>query len=695
MHQSKSLLAALCGLVSLLVPGTANAQCIADSFEPNDSCAQAAELLPGNYPGMTINGYSAAGGLKEDFYEITVGVGQELHLDIDWDINQGLLQLWLYDDGVCTTGFVSVDTQSSDGDAGVYYNNVTAAPVVLVCKVRSPNPSTVCVDYDMNLSIGTNPCNSTPDDAYEDNDICTAPSVITAGSHTGFAVFGAGHLNGEDKDYYVYQGLAPGEIITIDVAYTQAQGDVGLGLLDAQCGTYETYSNYQAGNETISYTNFGVTPEDVHFEVVGYDSAYDCGSYDVTITTMPDPCNAVPDDGFSPNHGCGSAATLVSGTYTGLQVFYQYADYYAVTVQPNQRLDVDALFSHNAGNIDLKLYDAFCVNTIDTSTSWTDDEVVSVTNASGSPVTYFLEVALPYDIPNCNGYDLVIDVYDNPCLTGGDDIYYPNFSCGSGVDLAPGLHPNLFTSKYIKDYFDIAVAPGATLNVTIDCVASAGNVVGYLYDPIIGQCDQSSHVASATTTSNSKTLTFTNSEAVARTYELELFIRSWDANECNTYSLLISGALGQAATPFCLGDGTDGFCPCGNLATVGSGEGCLNSQSHGAVLTALGSNVVAADDMSFAITQGRPNQPSMLIQGSAQILVPFKDGILCMGNPTERLEVVFLDAAGEGTSTVSIVTEGGITAGTTRYYQQWYRDPQLSPCGTGSNFTQGLQVQWL
>jgi hypothetical protein len=271
MRQIKFLIAALCGVTALT--GTANAQCIADSFEPNDTCATAVELLPGNYPGMTINGYSAVGGLKEDFYEITVAPGEEMFFDIDWSFSQGLLQLWLYDDGICTTGFVDVDTQSSDGDAGVYYNNVTAAPVVLVCKVRSPTPSTVCVDYDMNLTMGVNPCNSTLDDAFEDNDDCLSSSVITAGSHTGFVVFGAGHINGEDKDYYVYQGLAPGEIITIDVAYTQSQGDIGLGLLDGLCGNYETYSNYQAGNETISYTNFGVASEDVFFEIVGYDSA--------------------------------------------------------------------------------------------------------------------------------------------------------------------------------------------------------------------------------------------------------------------------------------------------------------------------------------------------------------------------------------------------------------------------------------
>lgn len=147
------------------------------------------------------------------------------------------------------------------------------------------------------------------------------------------------------------------------------------------------------------------------------------------------------------------------------------------------------------------------------------------------------------------------------------------------------------------------------------------------------------------------------------------------------------------ATPLCFGDGCGFLCPCGNNSVLGAGEGCLNSLGVGAVITATGTNVVSNDDLVLHASQARPDKTGVFLQGGTYTTGVFRDGLLCVGNPTERLEFVTIDSAGSVSTSVSIVTEGMVSAGDQRYYQFWYRDG-MGPCDQGSNLSNALKVEW-
>lgn len=185
------------------------------------------------------------------------------------------------------------------------------------------------------------------------------------------------------------------------------------------------------------------------------------------------------------------------------------------------------------------------------------------------------------------------------------------------------------------------------------------------------------------------------------------FVKDCNANKVPDFCDIASGTSSDfngdgipdecgPGVQICAGDGSTIPCPCGNNSAVGAGEGCFNSTGVGAILYTTGTSLVVNDDLRFHVAQARPNQPALLVQGATFVTTPFKDGVFCTGNPTQRVEVVFLDAFGNGSTLGSIVTNGVIpVGGGVRRYQMWYRDPGVSPCGTGSNFSQGLAITWM
>lgn len=155
---------------------------------------------------------------------------------------------------------------------------------------------------------------------------------------------------------------------------------------------------------------------------------------------------------------------------------------------------------------------------------------------------------------------------------------------------------------------------------------------------------------------------------------------------------------------FCPGDGTlTTQCPCGNLGE--GGHGCDNSSgSGGATLVASGDT--DGDTVTFQSTGLPSSTVTVLLQATNDASNPgisFGDGILCSTGNIKRLYVK-VGNAGSITAPeagdLSIKTRSAdlgdvLNAGTTRYYQVYYRDANAGFCPPNTfNTSNGVEVSW-
>ena len=527
------------------------------------------------------------------------------------------------------------------------------------------------------------------DDGFEENDTCAATAVLAAGTHNGLALKGAAHASGLDADYFQFS-VPNGQQLTVDAIFSHAAGDIDILLYEGlNCATLTSIGGSATDNETVSATNNSGSTLDYSLWVDPYGSTFDCNDYTLVVTISNDPCVNPTADAYEDNDTCATAQPAAGPAISALNVQNGDEDFYIITTQPGALTFIDVNFVHNNGDLDIKLFDDLaCTNQVAISQSVSDDETVSFQNVSGSPLDVVLHVYGYGSGFGCNDYDIAISVSNDPCAVLAEDSNEENDDCVVATPAPEGTIAAQATFLADPDWFRVDLTDGETLTADLLFTHANGDLDMRLWDGCPG-----TEIDSSETVSDNEQIVYTNNSGGSASVYLEVYVWQGSTFSCNSYDLSITLDGGIAGLPMCFGDGSAAPCPCVNESVVGAGEGCNSSLGVGAILVTNGSASVAADDISFTVTQARANQPSMLVQGATLIASPFKDGVLCTGNPTERVEVVFTDASGSGTTVSSIVTNGAVSPGNTRYYQQWFRDPGgVSPCGNGSNFSSGVMV---
>jgi glucose/arabinose dehydrogenase len=159
-----------------------------------------------------------------------------------------------------------------------------------------------------------------------------------------------------------------------------------------------------------------------------------------------------------------------------------------------------------------------------------------------------------------------------------------------------------------------------------------------------------------------------------------------------------------------LGEGEDGeVYVCGSTALEPYGTGgvvqrvvaadtsfCIgapNSVGDGGRILAGGTISVGRSDFELLASGCPPREFGVFFFGFASFQAPFGDGFLCVGPFAPGLFRLFpavrTDGAGRASATVDF-TALPIVAGSTSFFQYWYRDPR-GPGGSGFNLTDGLE----
>jgi plastocyanin len=183
----------------------------------------------------------------------------------------------------------------------------------------------------------------------------------------------------------------------------------------------------------------------------------------------------------------------------------------------------------------------------------------------------------------------------------------------------------------------------------------------------------------------------------------ELRFRDWPGNVRMSDSGCIPLTGGPLGTAFCFGDGTTStICPCFNTGLTG--RGCENSAATGGA-SLSGSGTVSPDTVVLTTSNELPTVLSIFLQGDVNNStgVVFGDGVRCVAGNLKRIGVknaVGGSATYPGPGDPSISAQSAtlgdpITPGTSRYYQVYYRDPDLTFCpGQAFNVSGGLRIDW-
>ena len=274
-------------------------------------------------------------------------------------------------------------------------------------------------------------------------------------------------------------------------------------------------------------------------------------------------------------------------------------------------------------------------------------------------------------------------VFDK-CWGIGDDAFEENDTCDQAAAVGNGSYPNLKVGKTDSDWYAIDVADNATLDINTYFIHSSGDIDVFLWDAcggillVVGGSGDDDEIISWTNTTGACVRTLFN-------------VTLWPPdpnNECNIYQMDV------------MGSSVPGTCGPANIGTNYCTPANNNSTGQPAMIEAIGSDVVADNDVTLIASQLPVDVFGYFLASETQGFIPNpngSDGILCLSGKIGRFakQIKKSDSAGEisivvDLTNIPVTPPYSVMAGETWNFQAWFRDK------TGgqptSNFTDGISI---
>jgi len=301
-----------------------------DIYEPNDEIDSATEISPNDNLDARVVGFDP------DIYEVSLSEGERLTASIFFDDSDANLQLVVGNEDAASSEDVGNGSFSSTDDERASVTAVADEPYYIA--VVSQNNNTA--DYTLRTETGDNTdtgfVSGTVTDTTLDHPVTNADVTIRDSSGS-----------------------------FVQEATTDSSGEYTVELIPGEYTVEVSTSGYEPVEEPVSVTAGTTTMQDISLAEQDYNDEYE------------------------PNDEIDTATSVADGTYADLQVVDGESDYFAIEVQEGDSVNASIDFAHDTGDLDMALYSPD-QEQVDSSWSTTDDELVSVADASAG--TYYVEV---------------------------------------------------------------------------------------------------------------------------------------------------------------------------------------------------------------------------------------------------------------------------------------------------------------